>query len=62
MEDDDGVFSVGLSSPVFWIALTCNVLFLVLMRWSTIYGCRRGLKNTYDYLRTIGHVLYIMLS
>mmetsp|Transcript_24193 Transcript_24193/g.42760 ORF Transcript_24193/g.42760 Transcript_24193/m.42760 type:complete len:251 (+) Transcript_24193:1-753(+) len=33
--------SVGLKSPTFWTALVLNVIFLILMRWSTIYGCRR---------------------
>jgi len=33
--------SPGFSSPVFWIALSLNVIFLVIMRWSTIYGCRK---------------------
>lgn len=36
---DLGGFSVGFASPVFWIAISFNLIFLVILRWSTIYGC-----------------------
>ena len=52
----------GLSSPTFWTALALNVLFLILMRWSTIYGCRRCDVLIFVPLNTTANIILSVAS
>ncbi|CAE7722601.1 NUDT14 [Symbiodinium pilosum] len=50
--------SFGLASPTFWTALSLNVLFLILMRWSIIYGCRRCDVLIFVPLNTTANIIF----
>ncbi|CAE7352124.1 unnamed protein product [Symbiodinium sp. CCMP2592] len=59
---DGGGVSFGLASPTFWTALSLNVVFLILMRWSTIYGCRRCDVLIFVPLNTTANIILSVAS
>lgn len=64
VKEDDfiGRLDPGFSSPVFWTCLSGNVIFLVLMRWGTIYGCRRCDVLIFVPLNTTANIILSVAS
>ena len=54
--------SLGFSSPVFWVALSLNVIFLVILRWGTIYGCRKCDVLIFVPLNTTANIIISVAS
>lgn len=48
--------------PLFWLSLTANVLFLISMRASMIYGCKRCDVLLFVPLNTVLNILYSVLA
>jgi len=57
-----GGMSLGFSSPVFWVALSLNVIFLVILRWGTIYGCRKCDVLIFVPLNTTANIIISVAS
>jgi len=62
-----GGINGALSSPLFWVAFLINVLFLVGMRASMIYGCKRcdvllfvPLNTVFNILMSVGAGLLVL--
>lgn len=62
VSESGGGVSFGLASPTFWTALSLNVVFLILMRWSTIYGCRRCDVLMFVPLNTTANIILSVAS
>ncbi|CAJ1338048.1 unnamed protein product [Effrenium voratum] len=60
--NETGRPSLGLSSAVFWVSLCANLIFLVLMRWATIYGCRRCDVLIFVPLNTTANIIFSVAS
>ena len=53
-----GGMSLGFSSPVFWVSISLNVVFLVILRWGTIYGCRKCDVLIFVPLNTTANIIF----
>jgi len=59
---DTGGVDYALASLTFWIALLINIVFLVAMRLSMIYGCKRCDVLLFVPLSTVSNILFSVLA
>mmetsp|Transcript_84878 Transcript_84878/g.274391 ORF Transcript_84878/g.274391 Transcript_84878/m.274391 type:complete len:334 (+) Transcript_84878:516-1517(+) len=51
-----------LTSGLFWVSVCVNLFFMLVMRWSMIYGCRRCDVLIFVPLNTIGNILFSVVT